>query len=200
MYYLLHLLKNRFCHHPNNPTNLKLQLQPSLLQLEQLHNHKTPQSHSFINIKRGLTILRRVLQSLHNSVYPTILLWFITWSPTQSYILTTSNQGRNAITITKYPPKRFDNQSNRKASIHCHIKVKRLKKPHQQSVQNTESTKVNTIMEQLDQWNGNRHRHNTNTNLVGPLLESDNKDGTKHRTKPKTQIIVLSENDKAEKN
>ena len=29
------LPKNRFCHHPNNPTDLNLQLQPNLLQFEQ---------------------------------------------------------------------------------------------------------------------------------------------------------------------
>ena len=42
------LLENGFSHHPNNPTNLNLQLQPNILQSDNLHNQHTPKSHSFI--------------------------------------------------------------------------------------------------------------------------------------------------------
>ena len=39
-------LKNRFCHHRNNPTNLIKQLQPNLIKIKQLHNQQTPKLHS----------------------------------------------------------------------------------------------------------------------------------------------------------
>ena len=39
-------LKNRFCHHHNNPTNLIKQLQPNLIKIKQLHNQQTPKLHS----------------------------------------------------------------------------------------------------------------------------------------------------------
>ena len=31
---------------------------------------------------------------------------------------------KNTITMTKSPPKRLNNKSNQKTSIHCHVKVK----------------------------------------------------------------------------
>ena len=101
--------------------------------------------------------------------------------------------------MAESPPERLINQFKRRASIHLHVKVKRPKKPHQQSYQNTEATKVNTIMKQLEDLDGNRHGFNTNNNKFAPLFEPDNEEGTNHRNKPKTLIIVLSEYEEEEK-
>ena len=54
-------------------------------------------------------------------------------------------------------------------------------------------------MEQLEDSDGNGHGHNNSINHFSPLFESYDEEGTKHRTKPKTPIIVLSEDEK-EKN
>ena len=56
-----------------------------------------------------------------------------------------------------------------------------------------ETMKVNAIMKQLDDSNGNVHRGNTNINYFVPLLESYDEDGTKHNTKYNTSSIVLNE-------
>ena len=53
--------------------------------------------------------------------------------------------------------------------------------------------KCNTIMDQLDKFNGNGYKRKNNMNQFAPLYESDNEKGTKKSTKPKTPIIVLSE-------
>ena len=55
-----------------------------------------------------------------------------------------------------------------------------------------EATNVNTIMEQLDKSDGNGHRRENNINQFIPLYESHYEEGTQHRTKFKTPIIVLS--------
>ena len=59
-----------FSHHPNNPTNLNLQLQLNLSQLIKLQIHQAPQAHSFINIASSPTTVLRILHSLPNSVHP----------------------------------------------------------------------------------------------------------------------------------
>ena len=69
-------LKNNFCHHPNNPTNLNLRLQPNLLQFKQRYDQKTPVTQSLSHLSLipqavGCSI-RLILQSAQNSVYPTI--------------------------------------------------------------------------------------------------------------------------------
>ena len=64
----------------------------------------------------------------------------------------------------KYPPKRLDNQSNRRTIFRVQVIVKHPKKPRQQSVLNTEATKVNSIMEQLDDLDENGYGRNTNIN------------------------------------
>ena len=51
-------------------------------------------------------------------------------------------------------------------------------------------------MEQMCDLDGNVHECNTNINQFLPLFESDNEEGTKHRAKPKTLIIVLSGEEK----
>ena len=56
-----------------------------------------------------------------------------------------------------------------------------------------EAMKVNAIMEQLDDSDGNVHRGNTNINYFVPLLESYDEEGTKHKTKYNTPTIVPSE-------
>ena len=53
--------------------------------------------------------------------------------------------------------------------------------------------KVNYIMEQLDKSDGNGYRSKNNINHFVTLYESDNEEGTNHRTKPKTPTIVLIE-------
>ena len=71
--------------------------------------------------------------------------------------------------------------------------MKRPKKLHKQSSKKTKATKVNSIMDQLDNLYGNIHERNTNINHFVRLFESDNGKGNRHKTKPKTPIIVLSE-------
>ena len=48
-------------------------------------------------------------------------------------------------------------------------------------------------MEQLDELDGNGQRHKTNTNHFAPLFKPADKEYNKHRTKPESPIIVLSE-------
>ena len=48
-------------------------------------------------------------------------------------------------------------------------------------------------MEKLDNFDGNGHGRNTNTNHFAPLFKPDNDEGTKQRSKPNTIIVVLSE-------
>ena len=62
-----------------------------------------------------------------------------------------------------------------------------------------EATKVNTIMEQLKELDGNGHRSKTNINHFVQLLESDDAEINKYSTKPKTPIIVRSEDAKGSK-
>ena len=61
--------------------------------------------------------------------------------------------------------------------------------------------KVNTIIEQLDELDGNEHRRNTNINHFAPLFESHNEEGTEPGTKPNnTPIIVLIEDEEKDQN
>ena len=78
--------------------------------------------------------------------------------------------------------------------------MKRPKKLQQKSSQKTEATKVNAITKQLDDLDGNGHGRKTNINQFTPLFESDNEEGTAHRTKTKNPIIVLSEDEEGIKN
>ena len=55
-------------------------------------------------------------------------------------------------------------------------------------------------MKQLDESYINEHGRKTNINHFAPIFESDNEEGTKHRTKPKTTIVVLSEYEEGSKN
>ena len=55
-------------------------------------------------------------------------------------------------------------------------------------------------MYQLYESDGNRHRSKTNINHFVPLFESDNKEGTKYRTKPNNPTIVLSEYEEGRRN
>ena len=103
--------------------------------------------------------------------------------------------------MAKYLPKRLNNKSNRRDIIHWQKKSKRPKKPPQKSPQKTESIKVNSIMEQLDEIDENWNRSNTNMNNFTRLFESNDEEGTKTMTKTKnTPIIVLSEDEDEEKN
>ena len=55
-------------------------------------------------------------------------------------------------------------------------------------------------MEQLDELDGNGQRHKTNTNHFAPLFKPADKEYNKHRTKPESPIIVLSEYEEERKN
>ena len=55
-------------------------------------------------------------------------------------------------------------------------------------------------MEQLEKLDGNVYRSKNNINHFAPLYESDNEEGTKRRTKPKTSIIILIKEEKGSKN
>ena len=54
-------------------------------------------------------------------------------------------------------------------------------------------------MEKLDESDENGHGRNTKINHIAPIFDYDNEEGTKHRTKPKTPIIVLNENKEEDK-
>ena len=97
--------------------------------------------------------------------------------------------------MVKSPPKRLYNKSNQRSRIYQQVKAKNPKKLLQQSAWKMEATKVNSIIEQLDESDGNGHRWNTNINNFASLFESEDKEGTKHRTKPNSPIILLSEDD-----
>ena len=56
-----------------------------------------------------------------------------------------------------------------------------------------EATKVNAIMEQLDKTDGNRYQSKNSINHFATLYELYDEEGTKHRTKLNTTIIVLHE-------
>ena len=170
--------KNRFCHHPNNPTNLNLRLQPNLLQFEQQCDQKTPLTQSSPKISSTLQALRcqyAEYSSQHRTQFISLyLILFITWWHTQPYVLTTSNWTKNTFTMSKSPPKRLKGQSNQINIIYCHVKVKRPKKLWQQSYLKSEAMKVTAIMEQLNESDGNEHLRRNNTNNFAPLYESYN--------------------------
>ena len=71
---VIKFLGKTFCNHPNNPTNLNLQPKLNLLQSKQLCSQQTAQSYSFIIIASSPTIIFRIIQSLPESVYPTIFI------------------------------------------------------------------------------------------------------------------------------
>ena len=97
--------------------------------------------------------------------------------------------------MAKYLPKSINNQYNQITSIQHQDKVKRPKNIQQQSSEKTETTKVNAVIEQLDELIGNGHGSKTNINHFSPLFESYDEEGTKHRNKTKTPIVVLSYNE-----
>ena len=130
---MLQFLKNRFYHYPNNPKNLNLQLHLNLLQFKQPHIQQSPQSHSFINIAISPTIIRRILQSLPNSVYPTIIILnhnLITYT-----ILCTIYLQLGGKTLSTWPNIHLNtliiNQNEDPESTYT-LKAKRTKKPPQQ--------------------------------------------------------------------
>ena len=95
--------------------------------------------------------------------------------------------------MDKSPPKRLDNQSKQRSSTHQQDRSKLPNKHPQQSYHNTKATGVNTIMEKLDDSDGNRHGRNTNINHFSLLFESYDEEGTKSRKKTKKmQVVVLS--------
>ena len=95
--------------------------------------------------------------------------------------------------MTKSQPKRLENKSKRRAKIYRHVKWKHTKNPTQQPDWKAEATKVNAIMDQLNDLDGNIHKRKINH--FTPLFESDNGEVTKPSIKPKkTPFIVLIEN------
>ena len=80
---------------------------------------------------------------------------------------------KNTLTMDKSPPKHLDIQSNQRTSIHQHVKVNRPNKLQQTFPRKTESTKLNAIMEQLDESYINGHYSKNNINHFAPLYESD---------------------------
>ena len=66
--------------------------------------------------------------------------------------------------MAKYLPKSINNQYNQRTSIQHQDKVKRPKKIQQQSSEKTETTKVNAVIEKLDELDGNGHGSKTNIN------------------------------------
>ena len=102
--------------------------------------------------------------------------------------------------MEKSPPKHLGNQSNPRTRIQRYVKVKHPKNTQQQSSWKMEAMEVNSIMEKLDESDGNRHIIKTKINHFGLIFESDDEEGTNNKTKPKTPIIILSEDEKRKKN
>ena len=127
-----------------------------------------------INTTRSLTIVRLIIQLEHNSVYHKIFILIHNLITHTTLYTNHPKYNKNTITISKYPPKRPDNGSNQ-ITIICHrVTMKPPKKLQQQPCQKTEVMKVNTIMEQLNEWYGNGHRSKININNFAPLFGSDN--------------------------
>ena len=107
---------------------------------------------------------------------------------------------KNTITMAKSPPKSLNDKSNQRTSIHFYIKVKQPKNLQQHSSHKIEAAIVNVIMEKLEESYGNGHGSKTNNNYFAPLFESDDKEFTKHRNKPKTPIIVIRKEEEGREN
>ena len=56
-----------------------------------------------------------------------------------------------------------------------------------------EATKINAIMDKLDEFDENKKHRENSTNHFVPLYEANDEEGTHHKEKPKTPSIVLSE-------
>ena len=104
-----------------------------------------------INTTSSLKSIRRILKLAQNSVYPTIFTLIHNLITCTSLRTNHLKSDKNTFTMAKYPPKRLEIPSNQRTSIHRHVNMKRLKKLQQQSSRKTEATKVNAIIEQLDQ-------------------------------------------------
>ena len=132
----LQYLKNRFCRHPNNPTNLNLQIHTTpntirtMIQSADIIN--TIIITLIINTTSSLTLIRRIFQLAKNSVYPKI---FTLIHNLTTYTILRNNHlksDKNTFAMAKYQPRYLKSQSNRRTSIHPHVKVKIPKKRQQQ--------------------------------------------------------------------
>ena len=72
-------------------------------------------------------------------------------------------------------PERLDSQSNRRSRIHGHVKVNIPNNLHQQASRNTEATKFNAIVKQLEESDENGHRRRNNINKFSPLYVLDDR-------------------------
>ena len=119
-------------------------------------------------------LIRRILQSAQNLVYPTIFTLIynlITYTTLRTNHLETN---KNTFTIAKSRPKRLESKSNRRTSIQRHLEMKVPKNLQQKLSQNTESTKDNAIMAQFYELDINIHRRGNKINYFAPLYEYEN--------------------------
>ena len=80
-----------------------------------------------INTASSPVIIRQILQLAYNSVYLTIVFLIhnlITYTTLRNKHL---KLDKKIITVAKSPPKRLDDQSNKRTNIHGHVKVNRPK-------------------------------------------------------------------------
>ena len=130
-----------------------------------------------VNNVSSLKIIRQILQSSHNPVYPTIFILIHNLITYTTLCTNHLKSDKNTITVTKYPPKLPENQSNQRTSIHRHFKVKCPKNLQQKLSRKTETMKFNSIMEELDKSDGNGNQSKNNTNHFATIYESDNGEG-----------------------
>ena len=152
-----------------------------------------------IKTASSLMLILQILQSAHNSVYSTVFILIhnlITYTTLRNNHL---KSDKNTFTMAKSPPKRPESQSNQISSIHCHVKSKIPKKLQQQSSCKMEVTKVNSIMEKLDESDGNRIHSKNSINHFSSLYKSEDEEGTKHRKKTNTPNVVISKKEKGNK-
>ena len=99
---------------------------------------------SIIITTTSLMLIRWILQSEHNSVYPTIFT-LIHNLITYTTLRTNHPKSKNTFTMAKYPPKFLKSQPNLRTRAHRHVKVKLSKN------RKMEAMEVNAIMEN---WTG----------------------------------------------
>ena len=124
---------------------------------------------SIINTASSSTSICRIFQSAQNLVYTTIFTLIDTLITYTTLRTNHLKSNKNTVTMAKYPPKHLDSQLYQRTSIRRHVKMKRPKNLKQQLYRKTEETEVNTIMEKLDESDGNKNHRKNNIYHFVPL-------------------------------
>ena len=85
-----------------------------------------------VNTISSSTLIHKILRFSQNSVYPTIFTLIHKLTIYTTLCTKHLKTDRNTFNMAKSPTKCLESQLNQKASIHCHVKVKRPRKLQQQ--------------------------------------------------------------------